>query len=99
SGTLIDIFNMLPDVCLLHIFKYLSDGDRSRASLVCHHWHKIMRHNLPTPTHTPSHTHTNFLTLYQVEQLNHDHTRPLKNQVLLQRLLPGKVGGNSTKLL
>uniref|UniRef100_A0A3B3UKP4 F-box protein 39 n=1 Tax=Poecilia latipinna TaxID=48699 RepID=A0A3B3UKP4_9TELE len=36
-------WEMLPDVCLLHIFKYLSDGDRSRASLVCHHWHKIMR--------------------------------------------------------
>ncbi|PWA22714.1 F-box only protein 39-like [Gambusia affinis] len=36
-------WEVLPDVCLLHIFKYLSDGDRSRASLVCRHWHKIMR--------------------------------------------------------
>uniref|UniRef100_A0A3B3Y518 F-box domain-containing protein n=1 Tax=Poecilia mexicana TaxID=48701 RepID=A0A3B3Y518_9TELE len=33
------LWEMLPDVCLLHIFKYLSDGDRSRASLVCHHCH------------------------------------------------------------
>uniref|UniRef100_A0A3Q2UKW5 F-box protein 39 n=1 Tax=Fundulus heteroclitus TaxID=8078 RepID=A0A3Q2UKW5_FUNHE len=36
-------WEMLPDVCLLHIFKYLSDVDRSKAALVCHHWHSIMR--------------------------------------------------------
>lgn len=36
-------WKMLPDICLLHIFKYLSDGDRSKAALVCHNWHNIMR--------------------------------------------------------
>ncbi|KAK5613378.1 hypothetical protein CRENBAI_022823 [Crenichthys baileyi] len=36
-------WEMLPDTCLLHIFKYLSDDDRSKAALVCHHWHNIMR--------------------------------------------------------
>ncbi|MEQ2214358.1 hypothetical protein XENOCAPTIV_002735 [Xenoophorus captivus] len=36
-------WEMLPDTCLLHIFKYLSDDERSKAALVCHHWHNIMR--------------------------------------------------------
>ncbi len=33
----------LPHVCLRHVFKFLSDRDRVRASLVCHHWHHVMR--------------------------------------------------------
>ncbi|XP_047235544.1 F-box only protein 39-like isoform X2 [Girardinichthys multiradiatus] len=36
-------WEMLPDTCLLHTFKYLSDDERSKAALVCHHWHNIMR--------------------------------------------------------
>uniref|UniRef100_A0A3Q3EEU7 F-box protein 39 n=1 Tax=Kryptolebias marmoratus TaxID=37003 RepID=A0A3Q3EEU7_KRYMA len=36
-------WDTLPDVALLHIFKRLSDADRSRAARVCHHWYRIMR--------------------------------------------------------
>ncbi|XP_041864740.1 F-box only protein 39-like [Melanotaenia boesemani] len=32
----------LPNVCLQHVFRFLPDGDRSMASLVCHHWHNVM---------------------------------------------------------
>ncbi|XP_038129884.1 F-box only protein 39-like [Cyprinodon tularosa] len=42
-GTEIGEWERLPDVCLLHIFKYLPDYDRSKAALVCHHWHNMMR--------------------------------------------------------
>lgn len=42
-GTEIGEWERLPDVCVLHIFKYLPDYDRSKAALVCHHWHNMMR--------------------------------------------------------
>lgn len=32
----------LPEVCLRHVFKNLSDGDRRSAALVCHQWHHAM---------------------------------------------------------
>ncbi|KAI3373659.1 hypothetical protein L3Q82_022265, partial [Scortum barcoo] len=32
----------LPDVCLRHVFEFLSDRDRRSADLVCHHWHNVM---------------------------------------------------------
>ncbi|CAK6953887.1 F-box only protein 39-like [Scomber scombrus] len=36
-------WGLLPHVCLRHVFNFLSDRDRMRAHVVCHHWHKVMR--------------------------------------------------------
>lgn len=33
----------LPDVCLRHVFMFLSDHDRRSADLVCHHWHNVIQ--------------------------------------------------------
>ncbi|CAG5873681.1 unnamed protein product [Menidia menidia] len=33
----------LPDVCLQHVFRFLPDGARGKASLVCRHWRSVMR--------------------------------------------------------
>ncbi|XP_039632948.1 F-box only protein 39-like [Perca fluviatilis] len=33
----------LPDVCLRHVFRFLTDRNRRNADLVCHHWHNVMR--------------------------------------------------------
>ncbi|XP_075343483.1 F-box only protein 39-like [Odontesthes bonariensis] len=37
------VWELLPDVCLRHVFRFLPDGARSKASLVCHQWHDVMR--------------------------------------------------------
>ncbi|KAM7398048.1 hypothetical protein PAMA_006084 [Pampus argenteus] len=36
-------WELLPDVCLRHVFRFLRHRDRRSADLVCHHWHKVMR--------------------------------------------------------
>ncbi|XP_061589571.1 F-box only protein 39-like [Cololabis saira] len=36
-------WHLLPDLCLLQVFRFLPDRDCYRAALVCRHWHQVLR--------------------------------------------------------
>ncbi|KAG5284523.1 hypothetical protein AALO_G00027630 [Alosa alosa] len=36
-------WDLLPDVCLHHVLRWVGDQDRARASLVCSRWHRATR--------------------------------------------------------
>ncbi|XP_034746818.1 F-box only protein 39-like [Etheostoma cragini] len=43
SSERVSSWGSLPDVCLRHVYRFLTDRDRRNADLVCHHWHNVMR--------------------------------------------------------
>ncbi|XP_033955120.1 F-box only protein 39-like isoform X2 [Pseudochaenichthys georgianus] len=52
AGCSSECWAILPVLCLAHVFKFLDEGDRRSADLVCQRWHNIMR----SPSLWRSHT-------------------------------------------
>ncbi|KAK5858510.1 hypothetical protein PBY51_002643 [Eleginops maclovinus] len=52
AGCSSESWDILPALCLRHVFEFLDDRDRRSADLVCHRWHNVMH----SPSLWRSHT-------------------------------------------